>query len=79
MAGLHCSDCVFSSIEKSAKNGEYFGTCAKGYTLTNRHPHECELASFALEADSLFPSVDPYGKPYLGRSWVCPSFSTRGA
>ncbi|MGI6755631.1 MAG: hypothetical protein ACOX4F_06465 [Atopobiaceae bacterium] len=77
MAGLHCSDCVFSNIIKSEKNGEYYGSCGKGYTLTNRHPHECELPNFALEPESLHPSVDPYGKLYLGTSWVCPSFSKR--
>jgi hypothetical protein len=77
MAGYHCTDCLFSKIERSEKNDEFFGTCDKGYTLTNRNPHECELKNFALEPDSLFPTVDPFGKLYLGTNWVCPAFRPR--
>ncbi len=75
--GFHCTDCLFASIEKSEKNGEYQGSCGKGYTLTNRDPHECELASFALAPESLYPTVDPFGRRYLGTSWVCPAFRKR--
>lgn len=78
MAGLHCTDCLFSNIAISKKNGEYYGSCTRGYTLTNRHPHECELPSFAKEPESLYPTVDPYGKPYFGNDWVCTQFHKRG-
>lgn len=78
MAGFHCTDCLYSDIERSKKNNEFYGSCGKGYTLTNRRPHECELPSFALEPDSLYPTVDPYGKRYLGTNWVCPQFHKRG-
>lgn len=77
MAGLHCVDCLFSDIAISKKNNEYYGTCAKGYTLTNRHPNECELPSFALDPESLHPTVDPFGKRYFGEDWVCPQFHKR--
>lgn len=78
MASFHCADCLFSTIERSKKNNEYYGSCAKGYTLTNRHPRECELPSFALAPESLYPTVDPYGRRYLGTNWVCPQFRKRG-
>ena len=74
MAGLHCTDCLFSHITKSKQNDEYYGSCTKGYTLTSRYPHECELPSFAKLPESLYPTVDPYGKRYLGTDWICPQF-----
>lgn len=77
MAGLHCTDCLFSRISLSEKNGEYYGVCTKGYTLNSRYPHECELPSFAQLPESLYPTVDPYGKRYLGKNWVCPDFRKR--
>lgn len=73
MAGLHCSDCIFSEFNQNEQTKRYAGSCSRGYTLENPHA-QGDDAHWADSPDQLVPTINPYGEEYLRTSNVCGEF-----
>lgn len=78
MAGLHCTDCIYSDFSRNHDSGRFQGHCSRGYTLANPHEHEMPEMLFADKPEELVPVIDPFGKIYLRTSNVCDRFSLPG-
>lgn len=78
MAGLHCSDCVFSSFSFNEHAQKYQGFCSRGYTLAVPHVYKEPDRFFTENINELVPVTDPYGAEYLRKGNVCNRFSKPG-
>lgn len=74
MAGLHCSDCIFSTIEYNQEVGAYQGSCSRGYTLADPKVKEAPKKYFVEDPQQLVPTITPFGDEYLRTSNVCTEF-----
>ena len=56
MAGLHCSDCAFSSFKFNEDAQMYQAYCSRGYLLADPHIHELFAMPLLSLQRILFPS-----------------------
>ena len=74
MAGLHCSDCAFSSFKFNEDAQMY---CSRGYLLADPHIHELFAMHFAKSPEDFVPVKDPFNREYLRKSYICGEFIKR--
>ena len=77
MAGLHCSDCAFSSFKFNEDAQMYQAYCSRGYLLADPHIHEHFAMHFAKSPEDFVPVKDPFNREYLRKSYICGEFIKR--